>query len=155
MVSTELEETVRAAFTRYDHDGNGTIDSKELRHLVKDLGGIMTVRDHRSVLRVLDRNKNGAIDLEEFTRWWTSQTGDLDGDGSVGEVEKTLARLKEIGCQRFHVDIHTAAWNGLDEVVTRLIEGNAELVHDRDVSEYGVRKLQRSMCPLRLQHAVV
>lgn len=58
-------------------------------------------------------------------------------DEAAGEVGKVLTRLKDLGRQRFRVDIHTACWNGYADVVERLVEDGSELVHDRDSSEYG------------------
>lgn len=129
----ELRETVRAAFDCYDEDHSGWIDAAELRHLVADLGGVLTDRDIRKALHILDRDSNGAIDKDEFTEWWVQNA---DNEAS-GEVEKTLARLKELGRQRFRVDIHTASWNGFLDVVERLLEDGSELVNQKDTSEYG------------------
>ncbi|KAG7376841.1 hypothetical protein PHYPSEUDO_012663 [Phytophthora pseudosyringae] len=130
----ELRETVRAAFACYDEDGSGWIDAAELRHLVADLGGVLTERDFREALRLLDRDGNGVIDRDEFTEWWIGQN---EGNEAAGEVEKTLARLKDLGRQRFKVDIHTACWNGFEDVVARLVEDGSELCNERDSSEYG------------------
>lgn len=137
----ELEETARAAFACYDHDGNGSIDAKELRQLIKDLGGQLLDEDLAKALRVLDQDANGSIDLDEFLSWWTAQSQDLDGDGLESELEIALGRLKELGRQRFHVDIHTAAWSGFGDVVSRLLEDDdeREVVNARDSTDYGVR----------------
>ncbi|KAF4321196.1 hypothetical protein BBO99_00005205 [Phytophthora kernoviae] len=130
----ELRETVRAAFACYDEDNNGCIDVMELRHVVADLGGVLTDRDLRKALRILDRDSNGVIDLDEFTEWWVGQNGDNE---APGEVEKALMRIKELGRQRFRVDIHTACWNGFKDVVDRLVESGSQLVNEKDASEYG------------------
>ncbi|KAL4100380.1 hypothetical protein PRIC1_008174 [Phytophthora ramorum] len=130
----ELRETVRAAFACYDEDSSGWIDAGELRHLVADLGGVLTERDFRKALHVLDRDDNGVIDRDEFSEWWAGQTGSNE---AAGEVEKTLARLKDLGRQRFRVDIHTACWSGFEDVVARLVEDGGELISEKDASEYG------------------
>ncbi|RLN93906.1 hypothetical protein BBJ28_00022845 [Nothophytophthora sp. Chile5] len=132
----ELRETVRAAFACYDEDGSGWIDVRELRHVVADLGGVFTERDFRQALRLLDRDSNGVIDQNEFTEWWMGQT---TSESAVGQVEKTLARLKDLGRQRFRVDIHSACWNGSEDVVARLVEGDTQLVNEKDAAEFGVR----------------
>uniref|UniRef100_K3WPK0 Uncharacterized protein n=1 Tax=Globisporangium ultimum (strain ATCC 200006 / CBS 805.95 / DAOM BR144) TaxID=431595 RepID=K3WPK0_GLOUD len=135
--SAELRETVRAAFSRYDVDESGSIDAKELRRLIEDLGGVVSARDLKAALRVLDRDKNGIIDFDEFVAWWSTQATDLNGDGVVSDLEKTLERLKEFGRERFHVDIHTAAWSGYHDVVARLVEDDNELVNAKDTTDYG------------------
>lgn len=141
MKDAELRETIRVAFSRYDEDGSGAIDATELRNLVHDLGGVLTDSDLKSALHMLDRDRNGVIDLQEFISWWTTQAADLDGDGAVTDLEKTLERLKEFGRERFHVDIHTAAWSGSHDVVARLVEDDKELANEKDVTEYGVRRI--------------
>lgn len=138
MKESELRETIRAAFARYDEDANGSIDARELRRLIEDLGGVLTDSDLSAALRVLDKDRNGVIDLQEFIGWWTSQAADLDGDGAVTDLEKTLERLKEFGRECFHVDIHTAAWRGFADVVERLVQDDSELATERDSSDYGV-----------------
>lgn len=138
----ELGETVRAAFAHYNRDGSGSIDVKELRRLVADLGGIMTDHDVRAALRTLDRDRNGVIGQSEFIAWWSDQNTD---GGADTDVANTLAQLKEIGRRRFHVDIHTAVWSGAEDVVARLVEGNADLVHEKDASEYGVSSFPLSL----------
>ncbi|GAB9467714.1 Fact complex subunit [Globisporangium polare] len=137
MKESELRETIRAAFARYDEDANGSIDARELRRLIEDLGGVLTDSDLSAALRVLDKDRNGVIDLQEFIGWWTSQAADLDGDGAVTDLEKTLERLKEFGRECFHVDIHTAAWRGFADVVERLVQDDSELATERDSSDYG------------------
>ncbi|KAL4171602.1 hypothetical protein KRP22_009694 [Phytophthora ramorum] len=109
----ELRETVRVAFACYDDDNK---------------------RDFREALHVLDRDDNGVIDRDEFSEWWAGQTGSHE---AAGEVEKTLARLKDLGHQRFRVDIHTACWSGFEDVVARLVEDGDELISEKDASEYG------------------
>jgi hypothetical protein len=76
------------------------------------------------------------IDKDEFTEWWVGQT---EGSEGAGEVERTLAKLRDLGRQRFRVDIFTACWSGFEEVVVRLIEDGSELHNEKDSSEYGVR----------------
>lgn len=139
MRDAELRETIRAAFARYDEDASGSIDACELRRLVEDLGGAMTDRSLSAALRVLDNDRSGTIELQEFVNWWTSRVIDLDGDGAVSDLEKALERLKELGRERFHVDIHTAAWRGFHDVVSRLVQDDGDLVHEKDATEYGVR----------------
>lgn len=150
MKESELRETIRAAFARYDEDASGSIDARELRRLVEDLGGVLTDSDLSAALRVLDKDRNGAIDLQEFIGWWTSQAADLNGDGTVTDLEKILERLKEFGRKRFHVDIHTAAWRGFTDVVERLVHDDSELATERDSSDYGVWKSGLLVCPWTL-----
>ncbi|KAJ0407684.1 hypothetical protein ATCC90586_001866 [Pythium insidiosum] len=140
MPSPALRETVRAAFAHYDADGSGAIDARELRALVSDLGGFLTDQDLAAALVVLDKDGDGCIDEAEFAAWWLAQNDDLDGDGDTGELERTMARLKGHGQARFHVDVHSAAWQGRLDVLRRLLgdaDAEADVVNERDASEYG------------------
>ncbi|TMW55172.1 hypothetical protein Poli38472_013934 [Pythium oligandrum] len=133
----ELRETIHAAFAHYDEDGSGTIDIRELRRLIEDLGGFLSDDELNAAVVLLDRDGNGTIDESEFARWWQSQSADLDGDGDIGTFERTMARIKDAGQIRFRVDIHTAAWRGLTDVVERLLQEDAELAKTRDSTPYG------------------
>ncbi|KAG9400365.1 hypothetical protein AC1031_010584 [Aphanomyces cochlioides] len=135
--SASARETIRAAFKTFDADDSGRVDASELAELVSSLGGIFTEGDLQSAMRILDKDGDGYIDYDEFERWWMNQSDDLDGDGNVGELEKSLHRIKKLGEQRFHVDIHTASWHGDIEVVNRLLQTNSEVVNERDTTEYG------------------
>ncbi|OQS06494.1 hypothetical protein THRCLA_20363 [Thraustotheca clavata] len=128
-------ETIRAAFQAFDDDGSGTIDVTEFHELVKSLEGVLTPDQFQDALKLLDKDGNGVISFEEFEAWWMQQSEDVDGDGQVNELEKVLSRLKELGQERFHVDIHTACWSGHLDVVERLLEN--DVVNERDSTEFG------------------
>ncbi|RHX97981.1 hypothetical protein DYB36_010548 [Aphanomyces astaci] len=138
MNAASQRETIRAAFRAFDEDGSGRIDANELSDLVASLGGVMSSVELQAALRVLDKDGDGVVDQDEFEKWWTSASDDLDGDGRLGQLETALARLKEHGQKRFHVDIHTACWHGHLDVVTRLVEADREVVHAKDTTEFGV-----------------
>ncbi|KDO23987.1 hypothetical protein SPRG_10684 [Saprolegnia parasitica CBS 223.65] len=129
------DETIRAAFAAFDTDGSGSIDTTELVELVESLGGILSPDEFQAALKLLDKDGNGVISYNEFAAWWRHAGDDLDGDGATGELEKALSRLKELGQQRYHVDIHTACWKGDVAVVERLLEH--DVVNDRDATEFG------------------
>ncbi|RHZ32551.1 hypothetical protein DYB31_011847 [Aphanomyces astaci] len=137
MNAASQQETIRAAFRAFDEDGSGRIDANELSDLVTSLGGVMSSVELQAALRVLDKDGDGVVDQDEFEKWWTSASDDLDGDGRLGQLETALARLKEHGQKRFHVDIHTACWHGHLDVVTRLVEADREVVHAKDTTEFG------------------
>ncbi|ETV69741.1 hypothetical protein H257_14589 [Aphanomyces astaci] len=137
MNAASQRETIRAAFRAFDEDGSGRIDANELSDLITSLGGVMSSVELQEALRVLDKDGDGVVDQDEFEKWWTSASDDLDGDGRLGQLETALARLKEHGQKRFHVDIHTACWHGHLDVVTRLVEADREIVHAKDTTEFG------------------
>ncbi len=131
-------ETIKAAFRNYDEDESGYIDVKEFQNLVEDLNGRMEKEEYEEALDILDKNQNGVIEEEEFIQWWSRRSADIDGDGEIDDIEKTLCRLKEYGQERFHVDIHTAVWNGHLDVVKRCLEDDPSCASEKDQTEYGV-----------------
>jgi len=62
---------LRAAFDRFDRDGNGTIDEDEFSELVRSLGVAMTPEKVQTAFLAVDVNGNGRIDFGEFVVWWT------------------------------------------------------------------------------------
>ena len=62
-------EIYKAAFKKYDTDGSNSIDVGELESLLQDLGWNMSQKDVEEALKVLDKDGNGDIDLEEFLNW--------------------------------------------------------------------------------------
>ena len=82
-----MENEVKAAFNKFDADGSGAIDRDELAALSKDLGYELNDEELKNALRDLDLNKDGVIDLYEFSRWYF--TGMKPFNGS----RRTMLRL--------------------------------------------------------------
>jgi K+-dependent Na+/Ca+ exchanger-like protein len=81
----EVSANVNAAFQKYDTDGNGTIDSKELKILCQDLGcPEISDAEVTEILQKVDSDGNGVIDLEEFTAWFLASSQRLRADVSNG-----------------------------------------------------------------------
>jgi len=68
-VGVRKEAIYKAAFDRYDKDGNGTMDSAELKDLLTELGWRHSDIREKQILAVLDKDNNGTIDLDEFLKW--------------------------------------------------------------------------------------
>lgn len=62
-------------FEKYDDDKSGTIESGELVNLMVDLKWTSSPEAVEKALNVLDKDRNGTIDLDEFLKWtdyaWT------------------------------------------------------------------------------------
>ena len=67
----------------------GVLDRDELAALMKSLGTELTDDQVNTALKDLDINKDGVIDLSEFSRWF------FTGMQSYGGVSRTLLRLKK------------------------------------------------------------
>ena len=55
---------MRTAFKVFDIDGDGLIDSDELRQTMFNLGETLTDRDVEAMIKAVDRNGDGKIDYE-------------------------------------------------------------------------------------------
>jgi hypothetical protein len=61
---------VKTAFDRFDRDGSGAIDKSELSQLSLQLGHPLDDDQLELALKDLDLNKDGVVDLKEFSRWY-------------------------------------------------------------------------------------
>lgn len=69
LVGTRFGGDYRAAFDHYDADGNGEIDSDELKALLKDAGvgsGLTRWAWAKGVMEEADADQNGTISWAEF-----------------------------------------------------------------------------------------
>lgn len=83
------KDVVCPAFAKFDKDGSNAIDRDELAALMKSLGTELSDDQVTTALKDLDINKDGVIDLSEFSRWF------FTGMQSYGGVSRTLLRLKK------------------------------------------------------------
>lgn len=60
-------------FKEFDRDGSGSIDTKELSDLCRKVGRPLTKKELGDALTVLDKDKNGTIDFEEFYNWFSDK----------------------------------------------------------------------------------
>lgn len=70
MYEEKKDDEVKKAFDKFDTDGSGAIEMKELGELSKDLGHPLTKRQLEEAFKDLDLNHDGVIDFEEFARWY-------------------------------------------------------------------------------------
>jgi len=57
-------------FEKFDKDKSGFIDNSEFQQCAFILGYALTDLDIQSLLKVLDADGNGKVDLNEFGKWW-------------------------------------------------------------------------------------
>lgn len=70
----DTEDTeLRAAFDRFDTDGDGTIDADEFARLLDAIGVKMTDNEVYVGFHAIDINASGRIDFGEFRQWWTKR----------------------------------------------------------------------------------
>ena len=68
MLIPDLDQTaeIREAFRIFDRDGNGFIDSKELKHIVTQMGQVLTNAEADEFMLEADLNGDGKLDFDEF-----------------------------------------------------------------------------------------
>ena len=65
------------AFRIFDEDDSGSLDVDELREAVKKYGtGMCTEEDLEAIVRQMDKDGDGTIDLDEFVKVMRSSHND-------------------------------------------------------------------------------
>jgi len=57
---------MRRIFSRFDKDGNGMLDRKELQNATKLLGDRFSDEDIDVLMEILDKDHSDTVNLEEF-----------------------------------------------------------------------------------------
>jgi len=68
MKDTDTEEELVEAFKVFDRDGNGFINSAELRHVMTNLGEKLEDEEIDEMLREADVDGDGQVNYEEFVK---------------------------------------------------------------------------------------
>ncbi|CEM00649.1 unnamed protein product [Vitrella brassicaformis CCMP3155] len=86
-------------FSQFDADDSGTIDGQELQYAVQSLGLSLSAVEIRRLLKRIDRDGNGAIEVEEF-RQFAKQAKDAEELKSVikGWQRQELYKLRARRC---------------------------------------------------------
>eukprot|EP00933_Yihiella_yeosuensis_P056806 TRINITY_DN5623_c0_g4_i1.p1 TRINITY_DN5623_c0_g4~~TRINITY_DN5623_c0_g4_i1.p1 ORF type:complete len:388 (-),score=74.22 TRINITY_DN5623_c0_g4_i1:430-1518(-) len=63
---------IKAAFEKFDEDGNGTISCNELSAVLRSLNPEFTENDIQTMFLAADGNQDGVIDFNEFAKWLKS-----------------------------------------------------------------------------------
>lgn len=63
-----VEDDLVKAFKVFDKDGNGFIDSRELKDIMKGLGEVMTDKDIEVMISEADIDGDGKLNYQEFAK---------------------------------------------------------------------------------------
>ena len=66
MLTREHIDEIRSAFELFDRDNSGSIDSHELKDAMKALGIYLTKDETVELLKRVDRDGSGQVELDEF-----------------------------------------------------------------------------------------
>lgn len=118
----QQEIIARNTFARFDVDASNSIDASEFKELIESLGASFTDDEIDDVISLLDTDRNGTIDMDEFLAWWTQRSASLRYGSS--SIALKLRKLATKATQRFSTDIFTAAWEGDEGLVKAFIDGD-------------------------------
>lgn len=99
------------AFSKFDRDRSGTIESKELKEVMRSCGLQPTNENVEELLRSVDTDNNGKIEYEEFMHIMAKRILETDGKAELEkafelfdpdqkgyiDVEETTRLLTEVG----------------------------------------------------------
>ncbi|XP_032956592.1 calmodulin-like [Rhinolophus ferrumequinum] len=111
-LSKEQVADFKAAFNRFDKDGDGTINVQELGDVMRTLGQNPSEAELKDIIARVDTDGDGAISFQEFLaemvkrmKSWGGEQDmkhvfrafDLDGDGyiTVDELKKAMVQVGE------------------------------------------------------------
>ncbi len=104
---------LKAAFTMFDKNGDQKISQTELYDVMRYLGLNTSEKEVKAMIQVVDKNRNGYVDYDEFIQMMTQtqirpltaeeelkktfRIFDIDGNGfiSADEIKKTMLNLGE------------------------------------------------------------
>jgi len=74
---------LRAAFDRFDENGDGVISQKEMETVFENLGSSMSVEDVERVIRSMDADQDGMVGWPEYLRAMARQLLVFEGQAEV------------------------------------------------------------------------
>lgn len=66
--NSDTEEEIRAAFRVFDRNGDGYVNTAELRHVLTVVGEKLTDEEVKLLIKEMDREGDGKVNYEEFAR---------------------------------------------------------------------------------------
>ena len=75
-LSPEQEDQIKQAWALFDNDNSGTIESSELKDVMRKLGLNPTPEELKDIIQDIDRDNDGSIDYNEFLRLMSTKLKD-------------------------------------------------------------------------------
>ncbi|XP_026578673.1 uncharacterized protein LOC113451503 [Pseudonaja textilis] len=88
---SDTKEEIQAAFRVFDRNGDGYVNTAELRHVLTAVGEKLTDEEVKLLIKEMDRKGDGKVNYEEFARIMIFKESfshfDLNGDGVITKKE--------------------------------------------------------------------
>jgi len=95
LLSGAQQIELQSAFRQFDLNGNGTIDSKELKSVMARLGHPMTDSQVDNILVRLDTDRSGCVEWDEFAAMMADRWLRMDGTTDMNmALEQVLHQCK-------------------------------------------------------------
>ncbi|XP_036764090.2 calmodulin-like [Manis pentadactyla] len=125
-LSQEQVAELKEAFSKFDKDGDGSINTQELGAVMQALGKNLSEAELKEIISKVDTDADGVISFPEFLeemvrrmKAWRKKQGlqeafrvfDVDGNGyiSVDELKQVMAKLgEELSQEVLEAMIHEA-----------------------------------------------
>jgi len=89
----QTQKEMKELFTRFDIDGNGKISMIELRKVFESINPSITSADIGAVMREVDGNHDGVIDIGEFVSW--TQASKFNKQTLVPQLKDAALQMEE------------------------------------------------------------
>jgi len=66
------KQNLRASFDRFDSKRSGSLDASQLQSLCRSLGHELGHEELEKAILLMDTNRDGTIQYQEFALWWQS-----------------------------------------------------------------------------------
>ena len=82
----------REAFQAFDKDGNGSMTTKELGTVMRSLGQNLSEAEIKEMIDIVDEDKNGTIDFQEFLHLMARKMKIIDKEEELLDAFNILDR---------------------------------------------------------------
>ena len=82
----------REAFQAFDKDGNGSITTRELGTVMRSLGQNLSEAEIKEMIDIVDEDKNGTIDFQEFLNLMARKMKIIDKEEELLDAFNILDR---------------------------------------------------------------
>ena len=133
-ISPELKKQYQDAFEMFDKDKDGTISAKELANVMETLIGQKPSMDEiNSMIKEVDLNSDGKIELEEFITLMMKNNPDSQQEGEVIDAFRVFDKE---GNGLIQTDELKHIMMTIGDKMTE-VEAD-EMIHEADIDDDGV-----------------